>query len=121
MLSEIRNPRQIEGEGRRRWFTDRDFDLIVWYDRPGVLSGFQLCYDKSGFERALTWRADGGYSHERVDDGETPGRPFKMSPMLVPDGVFAHNEVAKRFWEASAGLEAALRRFVHDRLLEFPA
>jgi len=40
MLGEIRNVRQIEGEGTRRWFTDRYFDLIVWYDDSGSLTGF---------------------------------------------------------------------------------
>jgi hypothetical protein len=119
MLTEVRNPRQVEGEGLRRWFTDEYFDLIVWHDAAGEFSGFQLCYDKAGDERALTWRRGEGYSHERVDDGEIPGRA-KMSPILVPDGAFARNEVAERFLEASAGIEQHLRKAVHERLLAFP-
>jgi len=47
MVSEIRIVRQIEGEGTRRWFTDRYFDPIVQNDALGVLIGFQLCYDSS--------------------------------------------------------------------------
>ena len=119
MLSEIRNPRQIEGEGRRRWFTDDYFDLIVWYDLSGELAGFQLCYDKARTERALTWRRDQGYSHERVDEGEIPGRA-KMSPVLVPDGAFPRNGVAERFFEASAQIDPEIRELVYDRLLRFP-
>ena len=119
MLSEIRNPRQIEGEGRRRWFTDEYFDLIVWHDESGELAGFQLCYDKPREERALSWRAGRGYSHERVDDGEIPGRA-KMSPVLVPDGIFARDDVAARFLEASADIDRDIRTFVYDRLQQFP-
>jgi hypothetical protein len=47
MLNEIANPRQIPGEGPRRWFTDSYFDLIVWYQgASSSIAGFQLCYDK---------------------------------------------------------------------------
>jgi hypothetical protein len=52
MLAEIRDVRQIPGEGFRRWFSDGDFDLIVWY-AGGEIAGFQLCYDKGRRERAL--------------------------------------------------------------------
>jgi hypothetical protein len=73
MLVEIRNTRQIEGEGFRRWFTDEFFDLIVWYDEKRTLVGFQLCYDKEGRERALTWTREHGFQHNRIDDGEVTG------------------------------------------------
>ena len=46
MLSEIKNARQVPGEGKRRWFRDDDFDLIIWYDDSDTVFGFQLCYDK---------------------------------------------------------------------------
>ena len=32
MLSELKETRQIEEEGFRRWFRDQDFDLILWYE-----------------------------------------------------------------------------------------
>jgi hypothetical protein len=116
MLSEIRNPRQVPGEGQRRWFTDEYFDLIVWHDGDGLPTGFQLCYDKNDRERALTWRSGRGYSHERVDDGEIPGRA-KMSPVLVPDGSFARSTIAALFLEDSGAIDPEIRRFVHARLL----
>ena len=72
MLAEIQGSRQIPGEGFRRWFTDEYFDLIAWYEtpaakdaRPGAmkeLKGFQLCYDKTGRERALTSTGSTGSS-----------------------------------------------------------
>ena len=96
MLREIKNPRQVEGEGWRRWFTDEYFDLIVWYHPEKTLQGFQLCYDRGHEERALTWRAGEGYSHKRVDDGDVTGR-VKMTPVLVPNGVLDSEEIAERF------------------------
>jgi len=119
MLFEIKNPRQIEGEGRRRWFADSYFDLIVWYGRAGDLEGFQLCYDKGRDERALTWREDQGYAHERVDDGEVTGRA-KMTPVLVPDGAFAHSAIAERFRTESAKIDPEIAGFVYDRLRGYP-
>ena len=84
MLSEIKKTRQEEGEPYRRWFTDEDHDLIVWYDAEGKILGFQLCYELGPNERALTWIRGKGYAHNRVDDGETGFFMHKMSPILVP-------------------------------------
>jgi hypothetical protein len=116
MLTEIAHARQIAGEGHRRWFTDKYFELIVWYDRAGgSVTGFQLCYDKTGSERALTWRAGRGYLHERVDDGEGPGT-FKMSPVLLPDGLFDSRGVAERFRRAADRIDAKIRELVLAKL-----
>ena len=70
MLKEYKRVRQIKGEAQRRWFSDDFFDLIVWFDESKNIVGFQLCYDILKISRALTWHQDGGYSHNRVDDGE---------------------------------------------------
>lgn len=116
MLVEVPHPRQIPGEGHRRWFADRYFDLIVWYAAPGgEVTGFQLCYDKPGSQRALTWKASRGYRHERVDDGETPGG-FKMSPVLVPDGVLDTESLVRRFRSAAERIDAQVRDLVLGRL-----
>jgi hypothetical protein len=44
---------------------DDYFDLIVWYEPDGGVHGFQLCYDKPGRERALTWTLVDGFRHGR--------------------------------------------------------
>jgi hypothetical protein len=119
MLAEIKNARQIPGEAPRRWFTDGDFDLIVWLGRDGQVSGFQLCYDKQTQERALTWKRGRGFLHERIDDGESPGR-VKMSPILVPDGEFRKETVLERFRRESGQIDPALRRLVLDTLSRYP-
>jgi hypothetical protein len=118
MLAEIADARQVPGEGRRRWFTDDSFDLIVWLDDGGGVNGFQLCYDKFHKERALTWLKGEGYRHERVDDGEPPGHA-KMTPILLPDGEFACREVAERFRAAAAEIDPGLRDFVVEKLLGY--
>ena len=99
MLSEIRNPRQVPGEGFRRWFTDEYFDLIVWYDEARRLIGFQ---------------------HNRIDDGEIPGRS-KMTPIVVADGSFNARPVAERFREASAAIEPGIAAFVSETLNRYPS
>jgi hypothetical protein len=120
MLSEIANPRQIPGEGRRRWFSDSYFDLIVWYKREGAaIAGFQLCYDKEREERALTWRRGQGFDHKRIDDGDVTGR-MKMTPVLIPDGIFDHAAIAERFRRESEKIDPDIRTFVYDRVKHYP-
>ncbi len=119
MLSEIRNARQVAGEGYRRWFTDDDFDLIVWYTDGGLLAGFQLCYDKEDSERALTWTRDHGFQHNRVDPGEVAGRS-KMTPLIIADGVFDAGPVVAKFRRQSAALDPELSSFVMKKMEEYP-
>jgi hypothetical protein len=119
VLVEKKDVRQIPGEGERRWFTDDYFDLIVWYEEAQVI-GFQLCYDKGGRERALTWHRPHRYLHTRVDNGEIP-MAYKMSPVLVQDGAFDHERVAEKFRRASAGIEPRLAALVLESLRVYPA
>jgi hypothetical protein len=119
MLSEITDPRQIPGEGRRRWFADTYFDLIVWYEGEGpTIAGFQLCYDKGKEERALTWRRDAGFDHKRIDDGEVSGR-MKMTPVLIPDGSFDYKVIADRFLRESEAIDPGIRQAVYNRLTNY--
>lgn len=55
MLVELKDVRQIPNDGFRRWFTDEDFDLIVWYEDDKI-TGFQLCYDKKEMEFLINLR-----------------------------------------------------------------
>ncbi len=123
MIHEVQT-RQVPGEGFRRWFADGDFDLIVWYggrDASAPVDGFQLCYDKKHHERALTWRRGQGFRHEEVDDGESgPSLQFKMTPILVPDGIFDAAAVARRLEARTTEMDPALARFVLRTLSEYP-
>ena len=118
---EIRNVSQAAGEPRRRWFVSDAFDLVVWWDASGQPSGFQLCYDQGGSERALTWQPDCGFTHRAVDDGERGWGRYKAIPILLADGPFAANQVAARFAVESAELPPEVADFVIKKLHEHPA
>jgi ribosomal protein S18 acetylase RimI-like enzyme len=117
MLTEIRDVRQVGGEGSRRWFTDPSFDLIVWYD-GGAVVGFQLCYDKQVKERALTWHRPARYTHMRIDTGEQ-AFGTKATPVLVQDGVFERDAVLGSFLEASTSVEPAIVELVSRALAAY--
>jgi hypothetical protein len=122
MLVERTGVLQKPGDGFRRWFTDSYFDLIIWYTDAAEkeITGFQLCYDKGYKERALTWRKNQGYAHDKIDDGEGNLATNKMSPILVQDGVFAHIEIRDKFLDAAVGLPSDLRELVRSKLEEYP-
>lgn len=120
MLREYKHVRQIEGEAPRRWFADKYFDLIVWFDNENHIVGFQLCYDIFQTHRALTWRQETGYSHHRVDDGESRPGKMKASPILVSDGVFDYRKIAEKFKKESQEIETPIAMFVYKKLMEYP-
>lgn len=106
-----------EPGGKRRWFEDDGFELIVWYDRADAIEGFQLCYvtDNGREERALTWRPRNGFKHARVDTGDAS--PLKnQTPILVADGAVPWAELESEFEERSLKIEAGLRELVLGRL-----
>ena len=122
MLKEIERCRQIENEPSRRWFTNKDFDLIVWYTNEWTIYGFQLCYDKLTSERAITWIKDKGYTHKKVDTGEMYGRrPDSFTPILISDGVFEVGEVSRRFKKISGKIDSDISEFVLSLLSKYPA
>lgn len=75
--------RELRSRPGQRWFSDADRDLYVWLDADHRITGFQLCYDKQGSERAITWRVGGSMEHDSVRGGEElPTR--NDAPELVP-------------------------------------
>ena len=113
MLKETLNT----ADRHNRWFSDDYFDLIVWHDDQRRITGFQLCYDKKGDERAYTWKRNEPPVHERVDSGERS--PLKnMAPILVPDGLVPYDELIKRFGEQAAEIDPAIRELVLSKLAE---
>ena len=121
MLREKRHVRQIKGEPRRRWFSDDFFDLIVWYDADDSIVGFQLCYQKTGDARALTWFRESGFRHERIDDGESRPAGHALTPVLVPDGVFDRDGILRQFRDASAEVDETVVQLVCEKLQGYQA
>lgn len=109
--------RQIDRDFDRRWMSDDYFDLIVWYAPGGQIHGFQLCYDKRGQERAVTWIPN-GFLHTAIDSGDTDPLANR-TPILVEDGAFPAEEVRVEFEARSQLLPAELRALVLEKIDAF--
>ena len=119
-LTEFVRTRQIPGEPRRRWFHSDDLDLIVWCADSGSPTGFQLCYDKTRREQALTWTVRHGYEHAAVDDGESRAFGHKATPLLVGGTPFDAARVTRIFAGACARLPRDIAEFVKGKLEAYP-
>ncbi len=108
----------VTGDYDRRWMSDDYFDLIVWYRPSGAIHGFQLCYGKPRWERALTWIRGRGFSHTEIDAGEDQALKNK-APIMVPDGAFPVEEVMREFERRSRELPGKLRRLVSRKMTQF--
>ena len=119
MLREIKDVRQIQDEPHRRWLTDEHLDLVIW-DEESEIVGFQLCYDKSHGERAVTWKLESGFTYNGVDGGEDRAGRYKGTPILIADGSFDAQRVAAIFHGQSGDLDAKSSDFIYLKLLEYP-
>ncbi|MDR3460292.1 MAG: hypothetical protein P4N60_22920 [Verrucomicrobiae bacterium] len=119
MLQE-KSTKANQSDFARRWLTDDYFDLIVWYEPGGGIHGFQLCYDKTGRERALTWTQSRGFAHNSVDSGET-APTANLTPVLVPDGAFHGAPVREQFLSRCTQIDELIRKFVLGKIDEFAA
>lgn len=118
MLREIRDVKQVPGEPRRRWFSDENFDLIVWLGPEDQILGFQLCYDKETGQKALTWLNGDGYQHSRIDDGDNPGK-MKASPVLEANGHFDNEGTARRFLESKGDVPEKITDCVYENITRY--
>lgn len=105
MLEEFKKVAQERGaEGPRRWFSDEEMDLIVWFAADGAVAGFELCYDKTGRERAFEWRRNGALRHYTVDGGE--GTPLRNdTPILASSGGGDRAKVLSDFLSRAGAVE----------------
>jgi len=120
MLYEIDGVKSYENEPKRRWFFDHDIDLTVWFDEVEKIVGFQICYDKPNNPHAFTWWKKGGYQHHEIDDGEridTLAR--KGIPILMLDGFFDKEKIAKLFQQKSKKIDPKISSFVYDKIMRF--
>ena len=120
MLRKIKDMKRVPAQSLRRWFSDTSFDLIVCYASGMEIKGFQLCYRRGVDERELTCHQQVGFSYNRIEGDEKPGR-YKMAPVLVPDGLFGKNQILALFTEQSAEIDPAKASFVCEKIMEYPA
>lgn len=118
MLTEFDNVRQIHGEDKRRLFTDENFALYIWY-RNAEISGFQLCYDKQGSEKAFMWTIDHGYAHYAVDSGEKEGLEPKKTPVFTASAIPVSKDILDRFITVSSTLDIVIKEYVSQRIMDY--
>ena len=121
MLKELTDVTQVSGEPRRRWFTSRELDLIVWYSPQSAPVGFRLCYRQEGDEHALTWTEDRGFEHHGVDDGEELVEKRKMSPTLVADGLVDREDLLFLFQGESQFIDRDVAALVEEKIRAYEA
>lgn len=112
LLQEIRDITQIEGEPRRRWFTDPVLDIYVWFDDEDDVIQFQICYDKGPGEQALTWRRGEGIVHHSVDDGESGIYRMKSTPVITGNTGYDPARIAGLIRQHGGTLEHYLYEFI---------
>lgn len=118
MLTEICLTQNDNLGTNKRWFQDDYFDLFTWEDNTGRITSFQLCYDRLGFERVISWDCEKGFGHHSVDDGESS--PHKnMSPVFVRNGIFSYHEVMPKFAHSSQPISPYISNFVIQKLEEY--
>lgn len=115
MLQEIGIAAGKKSSPLDRWYSNEEFDLFIWGDAEGHIAGFQLCYDKQGNERALTWLSALGFFHNRIDSGEQlPTR--NMTPVLLPDGKPAYEQLIASVGSAIGAVDPGISGFVMQKL-----
>jgi len=121
VLLELKGIQQTANEGRRRWFSSTDMDLIVWYEEGDSIAGFELYYDKNIREHVFIWRVEKGFTHFAVDDGEQkPVLNYKEAPLLIPDGLIDPNRIRTLFEGACVNLPAEIVTLVRKKLVQHP-
>jgi len=111
MLSEIKEVSQKRGEPKRRWFSDLNMDLFIWFNEDDEIVSYQLTYNKPLAEKALIWSEEKGFSHLGVDDGARPGK-YPASPLLVKDGVIKPSEIISMLEKNSSELDRSILNFI---------
>ena len=115
MLREIKSVRQIPGEPTRRWFNSEEMDLIVWQQNEDIL-GFQLCYDKTNNEKAVSWKQGLGLMHEDVNNDDVRDGPYKGTPVLTQNEFYDLEKIKTDFIKYSEMLPDEVKSFILETL-----
>ena len=115
-IREIRTERNSEGVLRRRWFSDRLLDLIVWQGPDDEIKKFQLCY-KLKQEYGLVWDHKSGFSHYQVDDGEGVPR-YPRSPIMTADEAVNTSVLSALLHGTRNHLDGVIYEFIAKKIHE---
>lgn len=96
------------------WYCDDDCDVVVWTNSDLSPRGFQICYDKNGEEKALTF-THGEFSHEMVDEGDdTPD--VNHSPILDHEIPYDAKKILKEFEGKAQFMEKIYFDYIRENL-----
>jgi len=115
MLREIKSVRQIPGEPPRRWFNGEEMDLIIWHEAEEIIS-FQLCYDKSTNEKAISWKQGLGLKHEDVNNDDVRDGPYKGSPVLTQNDTYDVEKIRCDFEKYAQAIPEDVKAFIISSL-----
>ena len=104
---------------KKRWFTDSDMDLFVWF-RKNLPTRFQLSYIKYGRGHAIHWSSESGFKHSLVDLSQAKAGKHGLPDEYDIDHSVNVPSLARSFLVASAEIEPSLVDFIYARLLEYP-
>ena len=119
MLRAIKTDKHSSDHLHRLWFSDHDNDLFIWLNYKEPVA-FQFSYNKQQNEHTLNWEVQKGYSHQRIDNGEDDTANYKMTPIMVPNGMIDRDQISQIFKSISQNIEPQLARFVSQKLDNAP-
>lgn len=124
MLNEISRFHHYAGHANRRFFSDSDMELYIWFNKE-VPVRFHLTYNKRGCSRSLSWNTETGFERTRLAQIEAVALAMGVSQLLDP--LFSTDSqdipgsvLARRFLHASEQIAPWLADFIYARLLEYP-
>lgn len=120
MLQEISSTHRSSHHRSKRWFTDSNMDLFIWFEYK-VLICFQLSYNKQQQETSLGWHIETGFTHSLVKATKYHTIQGARATTLS-EGECGHDAaaIAREFLQASDQIEVTLADFIFARLLEVP-
>ena len=111
---ELSDVEQYDGEPHRRIFTDDSFfDLTIWVDQSNRPIGFQLSYDISRKQRAITLLPKSLHAYNNsIHTGEADSLTFKRTPILQEQVPFPRELCLPKLREISSSLPNDIADFV---------
>lgn len=118
MLREITANHQNNHRKIKRWFTDSNMDLFIWFKNQ-VPVCFQLSYNKRQQERSINWHIEAGFTHSLIRPKNCTAK-YRIPATHSPEYAFDAMTVAREFLQASDHIDTALADFIFSRLIEYP-
>lgn len=109
MLQEIASTHRANHRKPKRWFTDANMDLFVWFEEQRPVC-FQLSYKQQQQEHSISWHINAGLSHTLINHQTSYPANDDFNP----------SHIARDFLRASNNIETALADFIFARLIEYP-